>query len=120
MNTKPKSLYEHFAPSVTKVRSYDPVHSKVGQRQPQKKNKSLRARSHAQISLKYSVAHAHKVLRTSGKTNKKGPRKWVPKDKIIYLADILNSSIETPIMVSGQWMLTTHDRRKAYVPRAGT
>ena len=120
LNTKPKALYEHFVPSGTKVRSSDPVHSKVGQRQPQKKNKSLRARPHAQISLDYSEARASRVFRTSGKTNKKGPRKWVPKDRIIYLADILNSSIETPIMVSGQWMLATHDGRKAYVPRTGT
>src|ERR1044072_561949 len=33
-------------------------------------------------------------VRSSGKTNKKGPRKWVPKNKIIYFADIINSSIE--------------------------
>src|ERR1044072_9073610 len=70
--------------------------------------------------LKYSATQAPKVPRTSGKTNKRGPRKWVPKDKIIYLADILNSSIKTPVMVPGQWMLTTHDGRKAYVPKAGT
>ena len=120
LNTKPKSLYEHFVPSGTKVRSSDPIHSEVGQRQPQKKNKSLRTKSHAQISLDYHVAQAPRVFRTSGKTNKRGPRKWVPKDKIVYLADILNSSIETPILVSGQWMLATHDGRKAYVPRTGT
>lgn len=33
---------------------------------------------------------------------KKGPKKiWVPKDKIVYLADILSSQIETPILVPG-------------------
>ena len=120
LNTKPKSLYEHFVPSGTDVRSSDPIHSEVGQRQPQKKNKSSRTRSHAQISLEYYVARSPRVFRTSGKTNKRGPRKWVPKDKIIYLTDILNSSIETPILVSGQWMLATHDGRKAYVQRTGT
>src|ERR1044072_3051301 len=105
LNTKPKTLYEHFVPSGTHVRSFEPVHSEGGQRQPQKKNKSSRTKPHAQIALDYSEARAPKVFRTSGKTNKKGPRKWVPKDKIIYLADILNSSIEAPVMVSGQWML---------------
>ena len=39
LNTKPKSLYEHFVPSGTKVKSSDPIHSEVGQRQPQKKDK---------------------------------------------------------------------------------
>src|ERR1044072_6141134 len=120
LNTKPKSLYEHFVPSGTKVRSPEPIHSKGNQRQPQKKNKSLRAKPHAQISLDYSESRAPRVYRSSGKTNKKGTRKWVPKDRIIYLAHILNSSIETPVMVSGQWMLATHDGRKAYVPRTGT
>src|ERR1044072_758035 len=117
---KPKSLYEQFVPSGTHVRSSEPVQSGGSQRRPQKKNKSSRAKSYAQIPLKYSAAQAPKVPRTSGKTNKRGPRKWVPKDKIIYLADILNSSIKAPVMVHGQWMLTTHDGRKAYVPRAGT
>ena len=53
------------------------------------------------------------------KTNKKGPKKiWVPKDQIIYVADMLHSRIEKQVMVPGQWVFTTHDRRKAYVPRA--
>src|ERR1044072_347069 len=62
LNTKPKSLYEHFVPSGTKVRSSDPIHSEVGQRQPQKKNKSLRTKSNAHISLDYSVAGAPRVF----------------------------------------------------------
>ena len=76
---------------------------------------------HAQIPLKYPVAQAPKVPRTSGKkTNKRGPRKWVPKNKIVFLADILNSSSETPVIVPGQWTLVTLKGRKAYVPRVGT
>ena len=52
-------------------------------------------------------------------TNKKGPKKiWVSKDKIIYVVDMLNSKVKTPIMVPRQWLLTTHDMRKACVPRA--
>ena len=35
-----------------------------------------------------------------GKTNKPGPKKiWVPKDKIIYVADIFSSKAKTPVMV---------------------
>ena len=54
-------------------------------------------------------------------TNRKGPKKiWVPKDKIIYVADILSSTTATPVMVPGLWVLTTHDGKKAYVPKPGT
>src|ERR1044072_238830 len=121
LNKKPKALYEQFVPSGTHVRSSEPNHSEGSQRQPQKRNKSSWTKSHAQIPTKYSAAQTPKVPRTSGKkTNKRGPRKWVPKNKIIYLADILDCSIKTPFMVPGQWMLTTHDGRKAYVPKAGT
>src|ERR1044072_4954416 len=122
MNKKPKSLYEKFVPSGTHVRSSEPTHSKGSRRQPQKRNKSVRPKAHAQIPLKYPAAKSPKVLRTSGKkkTNKKGPRRWVPKNKIVYLADLLDSTKETPIMVPGQWVLTTHDGRKAFVPKAGT
>ena len=57
-------------------------------------------------------------LRTS---NQKGPRRiWVPKEKIIYVADILNSQTETPIMVPGLWPLASHDGKEVYVPKLGT
>ena len=53
-------------------------------------------------------------------SNQKGPKKiWVPKEKIIYVADVLNSSVETPVMVPGLWMLTTHDGKKVYIPKPG-
>ena len=46
-----------------------------------------------------------------------GPKKiWVPMDKIIFVADIFNHEKDTPTMVPGKWLLTTHDRRKVYVP----
>ena len=55
------------------------------------------------------------------RTNKRGPKKiWVPKDKIVYVADLLSNRVETPVLVLGQWVLTTHDGRKAYVPRTPT
>lgn len=54
-------------------------------------------------------------------SNRKGPKKiWVPKEKIIYVSDVLNSKVETPVMVPGLWMLTTHDGKKVYIPKPGT
>ena len=120
--TKPKALYEQFVPSVTHVGSSEPTHSKGSRRQSQKRNKSSRTKSLAHIPLRYSAAQAPKVPRTSGKkkkSNKKGPRKCVPKNKIILLADILDSSCKTPVMAPGQWKLVTHKGRKAYIPKTG-
>ena len=45
---------------------------------------------------------------------------WVPKDKIIHVADIFSSKAKTPIMVPGLWLLMTHDGKKACVPKLGT
>src|ERR1044072_4952447 len=121
LNNKPKALYEQFNSSGTYVRSSEPTHSENSQRQIQKRNKSSRTKPHAQIPLKYPVAQVPKVPRTSGKnTNKRGPRKWVPKNKIVYSADTQNSSSKTPVTVPEQWMRVTHKGRRAYVPRAGT
>jgi len=47
------------------------------------------------------------------RTNKKGPKKiWVPNDTIIPIANIFDRKKDTLIMVLGQWLLTSHDRRK--------
>jgi len=49
------------------------------------------------------------------KTNRKGPKTvWIPKNKIIHLLDILNKRKDIPIMVPGQWLLMSHDRRKIF------
>ena len=62
-----------------------------------------------------------KFIQNLRKTNPKGPKKiWVPKDKIVYVADVLSSQVKTPILVPGLWMLTTHDGKKVYVPKPGT
>ena len=62
-----------------------------------------------------------KFNQSFGKTNKSGPKKiWIPKDKIIHVADIFSSKAETPVMVPGLWLLMTHDGKKAYVPKHGT
>jgi len=50
------------------------------------------------------------------RTNHKGPIKiWVPKSKILYVAYMLKRKGKAEIMIPGQWLLTTHDRRKMYV-----
>src|ERR1044072_823877 len=99
LNKRLKALYEQFVSSGTYVRSSEPIHSEGSQRQPQKRNKSSGTKTHAQIPFQYSAAQAPKVPRTSGKkkTNKRGPRKWVPKNKIILLADCLIRFSKTPV-----------------------
>lgn len=66
-------------------------------------------------------AHKPKVVKNSRKTNPKEPIKiWVPKDKMVYVADILSHEVGTSVMVHGLWILATHDRKKPYVPKLGT
>ncbi|RDY02773.1 hypothetical protein CR513_13728, partial [Mucuna pruriens] len=36
------------------------------------------------------------------------------------MKNMLNSRKKTPVMVPGQWLLTSHDRKKVYVPRLET
>jgi len=53
----------------------------------------------------------------SFKTNPKGPIKiWVPKSEILDDADFLKNKGKIEVMVPGQWLLTTHDKRKFYFP----
>ena len=40
----------------------------------------------------------------------------VPKSEILNVADMLKRKGKAEIMVPGQWLLTTHDMRKVYVP----
>ena len=115
---KLKPLYDQFVPSGTEVRTSDSDQAESSK--SQKRNKSSKTKPHAQVPLKYPKTRAPQVPRTSGKTNPKGPRRWVPKNQIVYLADILDSASETPVMVPGQWLFVTHDGRKAYVPKSGT
>ena len=77
------------------------------------------------LNKQFKFGHSHDIKYTSHSgnsyANPKGPKKiWVPKNKIIFVADVLNSSIETPVMVPGLWVLTTHDGKKVYVPKPGT
>ncbi|WJX39726.1 hypothetical protein P8452_27246 [Trifolium repens] len=51
------------------------------------------------------------------KTNTKGPIKvWVPKSEIMFASDLRTKKAKAAKLVPGQWLLTTYDRRKAYVP----
>jgi hypothetical protein len=50
------------------------------------------------------------------KTNQKGPiRVWVPKSEIVYAAG-MHPRKKRKLMVSGLWLLTSHDRRQALIP----
>ena len=61
-----------------------------------------------------------KFKQNFGNPDKEGPKKiWVPKDKIIYVADVFNNKVETPVLKTGLWMLSTQDGKKAYVPNPG-
>lgn len=49
-------------------------------------------------------------------TNYKWPiRLWVPKSQNAFAANMLQGRSKATIMVPGQWLRTTYDRRKAYV-----
>ena len=72
--------------------------------------------------LYYAKSHDKpKFKQNFEKYNQKVPKKiWVPKDKIVYVADVFDNKVETPVMVPGLWMLSTHDGKKAYVLKSGT
>ena len=42
---------------------------------------------------------------------------WVLKDKIIFLAYVINPNKKTPIIVPGQWKLTIHNGKKVHIPK---
>lgn len=49
-------------------------------------------------------------------TNPKEPiRLWAPKYEIVYPTNMFQERRKTVIMVHGQWLVTTYDRRKSYV-----
>src|SRR4051812_15289121 len=95
------------------------------------KNTSHSHSFHITHTKKYTVAQSRKSYvkphaksqfdQNFRRTNPKGPKRmWVPKDKIIPVANLLQSSKDKHVMVPGLWMFTTHDGKKVYVPRPGT
>lgn len=88
---------------------------------PKEKPKALKSHfSYAYTQNDYSAPRP-KFSKSCRRNNKKGTQKMrIPKNKIIYVANILSSSIETLVMVPGLLMLMTHDRKNTYVPRPVT
>jgi len=71
------------------------------------------------INQKPSKPHlkVQEVKSKTYNTNLKGPMKqWVPKSKIVNTAEMPKSKGKKKIMVPGQWLLKTNDRREVYVP----
>jgi hypothetical protein len=55
------------------------------------------------------------------RTNHRGPMKiWVPKYGIIFASDLHTKKAKAAIMVPGQWLLTTYDMRRTYVPNSNS
>lgn len=94
------------------------VHKEKPISKPKEKPKALNSHFSYAYTQRDNSAPRPKGSKNSARTNKKGTK--VFKDKIIYVTYILSSLVETPIMVPGLWVLTTHDGNKAYVPRPGT
>jgi len=71
------------------------------------------------INHKLSKPHL-KVQEMKSKTfstNLKGPiKQWVPKYEIVNIVEMPKSKGKTKIMVSGQRLLKTYDRREVNVP----
>ena len=60
---------------------------------------------------------AQKKKTTTFSTHPKGPIMiWAPKSEILDAADMLKRNGKAKVMIHRQWLLTTHDRRKLYVP----
>ena len=68
---------------------------------------------HTPLNSNFTYGHIHDIKYISGyekpkfnqnfgNSNQQGPKKlWVPKDKIIYAANVFSCKIETPILVPG-------------------
>jgi len=56
------------------------------------------------------------VKSKTSNTNLKGPiKQWLPKSEIVDTAEMSKCKGKAKIMVSGQWLLKTHDRREVNV-----
>jgi len=98
--------------------------SGLGYEKDEKHTTKVKIFSKCSICNKYghfaNRCYCKKKLQASD-TNRSGPKKiWIPKNLIISVTDILNRKKIIPEMVPGQWMLTSHDRKKVYVPRPTT
>jgi len=72
-----------------------------------------------QINQKLSKSHlkVHEMKSKTFSTNLKGTiKQWVPKSQIVNTTELPKSKGKAKIMVPGQWLLKTYDRREVYVP----
>src|SRR4051812_8072117 len=112
--------HSHDIKHTSHAQSFHITHTKKHVTQSKKYYGTQNKKYHIVPPVKYFAKP--KFNQNLRKSNKKGPKKmWVPKDKIIPIADILGSKKDKAqhVMVPGLWMLTTHDRKKVYVPRPG-
>src|SRR3954464_11715185 len=112
--------HSHDIRHTSHAKSFHITHTKKHVTQPRRYHETHVKNYHAVPPTAYNVKP--KFNQNLRKSNKKGPKKmWVPKDKIIPIADILGCKKDKAqhVMVPGLWMLTTHDRKKVYVPRPG-
>ena len=67
------------------------------------------------LSEQKPLSFKHKAQKKKTKTfntSPKGPIKiWVPKSEILNAADMLERNGMSKVMVPGQWLPTTHDKR---------
>lgn len=67
-------------------------------------------------SLNLTIKLTRKARRSHKKTNLKGPiRVWVPKNEIVFAACELKEK-NREIIAPRQWLLTTFNKKKAYIP----
>src|SRR4051812_56400 len=102
------------------AQSFNIVHTKKHVTHPKKYHADKPKEYHVVPPVKYYAKP--KFNQNLRRTNKKGPKKlWVPKKKIISVADILGGKEDKKqnVMVPGLWVLVTHDGKKVYIPRPG-
>src|SRR4051812_17941043 len=122
-----KPLYDQFKYGhsydirlTSHAKSFHVTHTKKHVTQPRKYHVAKPKEYNAVPPVVY---HAKpKFNQNLRRTNKKGPKKlWIPKEKIISVADILGSKDEKSkhVMVRRLWVLAAHDGKKFYVPIPG-
>ena len=89
LNVKPKALSEHFVLTNTnfKCPEQEGSDTTIAQTQTQTQKETFKPKYHVQISHDYPVAQKSKGFRTFVTYNKRGPRKWLTKDQIIYVTN---------------------------------
>src|SRR3954470_11900760 len=122
-----KPLYDQFKYGhahdirlTSHAQKFNTVHTKKHVTQSKKYHGTQNNKHHIVPPVKYFAKP--KFNQNLRKSNKKGPKKlWVPKDNIIYVADILGGKEDKQqnVMVPGLWVLATHNGKKVYIPRPG-